>query len=279
MQRVVGIKFRPDGRTYFFLPPAQDLEIGQKVVVEIADGCEIAEVAFLPKDVEDDKIVSPLKKVLRVASKDDLRKVEVANNKISSVKETVEKLVQQLNLDMKIVNVSSVALGNKILIEFISDNRVDFRELLKQLASQLKTRIELKQIGQRDEVKEKGGIGSCGEVCCCRRFLKDFEHVSIKMAKNQGLALNPNKISGLCGKLLCCLAYENDFYVDAIKNMPKINQEVETPEGKGKVVYNDILKGLVTIVLFNKEDNVQKTFALDQIKFTKTKKENKEEGE
>lgn len=277
MQRIIGVKFRDDGKTYFFIPPKENLNVGDKVVVETEDGINLAEVAFLPKVIEEDKIVAPLKKVLRKASKEDLKKQEEMNDKLPEIQNLVEEMVRKLNLDMKIVGVYSNFDGKKFLIEFTAEDRVDFRELLKQLASQLKARIELKQIGQRDEVKLKGGLGLCGQECCCHRFLNNFEHVSIKMAKNQGLALNPNSISGLCGKLMCCLSYENEDYLDILKKMPKINTEVETPDGVGKVVFNDIMKESVIVRVNIKGEEQQNIYNLDSIKFTKNQNGNKEE--
>ena len=156
---------------------------------------------------------------------------------------------------MKVVSCEYTFDGSKIIIEFSAEDRVDFRDLLKELASALKVRIELHQVGQRDEVKIKGGIGPCGEICCCVRFLKDFEHVTVKMAKNQGLSLSPTKISGLCGRLMCCLAYENKTYEEILKKLPKVNSEVDSPKGKGTVVYNDILRERVSVKIKNGEDS------------------------
>ena len=167
----------------------------------------------------------------------------------------VREKVKKLELDMKVVSCEYSFDGTKILIEFSAEDRVDFRDLLKELASALKVRIELHQVGQRDEVKIKGGIGPCGEVCCCARFLKDFEHVTVKMAKNQGLSLNPTKISGLCGRLMCCLGYENKQYEEVIKKMPKINSEIDSPKGRGSVVYNDILRERVSVKVKQNDDS------------------------
>lgn len=273
MQRVIGVKLKTESKASYFLPPKFAVEVGNLVMVESGDGLELGEVAFLSKEVAVNPEENPLRKVVRVASKEDVKRYDEDQKKVPEITKQIEKKIKELNLDMKIVGVFVVNNGNKILVEFISENRVDFRELLKQLASSLKARIELKQIGQRDEVKEKGGLGPCGQVCCCNQYLKDFEHVSIKMAKNQGLALNPSKISGLCGKLLCCLAYENNFYVEAMKTMPKINQEVEVPNGKGKVVYNDILRGFVTVRMIDKDEGSQVVVPLENVKFNKQNKE------
>ena len=182
--------------------------------------------------------------------------------------EETKKIVEDFGLEMKIISCDTSFDEQKININFTSENRVDFRELVKELGSRFKARIELRQIGARDEVKIIGGLGPCGKVCCCREFLKDFEHVSIKMPKVQGLSLNPTKISGLCGRLMCCLGYENAHYSETFRLMPRINSEVETPEGKGTVVYNNLLKRLVQVRLGEKDDPTSQIleFPLDKIK-------------
>lgn len=276
MQRVININFKPDGKMYFYLPPKEDVQVGDIVVVESEDGLALGYVASQVVEKEEGNIVAPLKKVVRKARPDDLKKADENKARLVEIKKLVEEKVKELKLDMKISNVDMTFDRKKIVIEFIADDRVDFRELLKQLASTLKSRIELKQIGQRDEVKIKGGIGPCGQECCCHRFLKGFDHVSIKMAKCQGLALNPNNISGLCGKLMCCLGYENDAYTEILKNMPRVNQEVETNDGKGKVLYNDILKEKVVVKVMINGEEQQKVYEINEIKFTK-KEDNKKE--
>jgi len=277
VQRVININFKPDGKMYFYLPPKEEVKIGDTVVVESEDGLALGFVASNIVEKDNGSIVAPLKKIIRKARPEDLKKAEENKSKLAEIKTLVEEKVKELQLDMKISNVDMTFDRKKVVIEFIADDRVDFRELLKQLASALKSRIELRQIGQRDEVKIKGGLGPCGQECCCHKFLKGFEHVSIKMAKCQGLALNPNNISGLCGKLMCCLGYENDTYAEIMKNMPRVNQEVETKDGKGKVVYNDILKEKVTVKMLLNGEEQQKVYDVKDIKFTKKEVDKKED--
>lgn len=254
MQKIVGIKFRETGKAYSFDPNGILLEAGDRVVVDSASMLCIGEVAFL-KDIDESSLSEPLKKVLRKATDEDIKKQAELKEKASKDIFLVRQKVRELGLEMKIVSAEYSLDASKIVIEFSAEERVDFRELLKELATALKVRIELHQVGQRDEVKIKGGLGPCGEVCCCTRFLKDFEHVTVKMAKNQGLSLSPTKISGLCGRLMCCLAYENKAYEDILKRMPKVNSKISCPKGEGVVVYNDILRERVSVKVQSGEDS------------------------
>ena len=255
MQKVIGIKFSASNKVYTFDTNNIKLSIGDEVVVDSALGLSFGYVATEEKLLDEKDLPEGLKPVVRKATDKDKKRYEELKQKASKDIVVVKEKVKKQGLDMKVVSCEYTFDGSKIIIEFASEERVDFRELLKDLASALKVRIELHQVGQRDEVKIKGGIGPCGEICCCVRFLKDFEHVTVKMAKNQGLSLSPTKISGLCGRLMCCLAYENKTYEEILKKMPKVNSEIDCPKGKGTVVYNDILRERVSVKIKNGEDN------------------------
>lgn len=280
MQKIVGIKFRQTGKAYSFDMNGLSLEINDKVVVDSASMLCIGEVAFV-KEIDENSLSEPLKKVIRKATDVDLKKQVELSEKASKDIFTIRNKVKELGLEMKIVSAEYSLDASKIVVEFSAEERVDFRELLKELASILKVRIELHQVGQRDEVKIKGGLGPCGEICCCARFLKDFEHVTVKMAKNQGLSLSPTKISGLCGRLMCCLAYENETYEEILKRMPKINSKIQSPKGEGVVVYNDILRERVSVKVQNGEDNfVVYDFSLSELEGERPEKiENKTKEE
>ena len=266
--KIVGVKFADGGKIYDFSPNDLLVNIGDKVIVETVRGLDFGTVATPIKTIEREDADEPLKDVVRIATHQDLaqvKKVQALNKKFL---EETKKIVEDFGLEMKIISCDTSFDEQKININFTSENRVDFRELVKELGSRFKARIELRQIGARDEVKIIGGLGPCGKVCCCREFLKDFEHVSIKMPKVQGLSLNPTKISGLCGRLMCCLGYENAHYSETFKLMPRINSEVETPDGKGVVLYNNLLKRLVQVRIGAKDDPTSQIveYPLDQIK-------------
>ena len=262
----VGISFESQPKIYSFDSNGYQLNVGDYVVVDTARGVELGKVATPIKTINLDETKEPLKKIIRVADKEDIEKKQKNLKDAKLAKSKIIDIIKNFQLEMKIVSVEYTLDGTKMLINFTSENRVDFRDLVKTLASEFKTRIELRQIGPRDEVKILGGMGPCGRPCCCTKNTGDFEHVSIKMAKNQGLSLNPTNISGLCGRLLCCLAYENEHYVETLKLMPKINSEVTTPDGNGIVLYNDLLKRTVTV----KFDDDKKEYNISQIKFNKT---------
>lgn len=266
--KIVGVKFADGGKIYDFSPKDLLVNIGDKVIVETVRGLDFGTVATPIKTIDRAETDEPLKDVVRIATHQDLaqiKKIKALNKKFL---EETKKIVEDFGLEMKIISCDTSFDEQKININFTSENRVDFRELVKELGSRFKARIELRQIGARDEVKIIGGLGPCGKVCCCREFLKDFEHVSIKMPKVQGLSLNPTKISGLCGRLMCCLGYENAHYSETFRLMPRINSEVETPEGKGTVVYNNLLKRLVQVRIGKKDDPTSQIleFPLDKIK-------------
>ncbi len=265
---IVGVKFADGGKIYDFSPNNLLVNIGDKVVVETVRGLDFGTVATPIKTIERAENDEPLKDVVRIATHQDLAQIKKIKALSKKFLEETKKIVEDFGLEMKIISCDTSFDEQKININFTSENRVDFRELVKELGSRFKARIELRQIGARDEVKIMGGLGPCGKVCCCREFLKDFEHVSIKMPKVQGLSLNPTKISGLCGRLMCCLGYENGHYSETFRLMPRINSEVETPEGKGTVVYNNLLKRLVQVRIGKKDDPTSQIleFPLDKIK-------------
>ncbi len=235
MTKVIGIRFKPAGKTYYFEPLPEQLEPETHVIVETARGQEIGQIVMEEKDLPDQELVLPLKKVIRRATEADLQKVEENRRKEKDAYTRCRGKISEHGLDMKLVTVEYTFDRNKIIFYFTSDERVDFRELVKDLASVFKTRIELRQIGVRDEAKIKGGIGPCGRAFCCSTFLEDFEPVSIRMAKGQNLSLNPTKISGVCGRLMCCLRYEASTYEDARCSIPRPGDRVVTPDGDGQV--------------------------------------------
>lgn len=247
MTEVISVKFKPDGRAYFFDPAGINANVGDLVVVETARGIECATVCEAVKQVDDIKIVKPLKKMLRLADSIDKRKVEENRKKALEAFKVCEKKITEHKLDMKLVDVEYSFDGSKILFYFTSDGRVDFRDLVKDLAASFHTRIELRQIGVRDEAKMLGGLGICGQPFCCARFLDDFQPVSIKMAKEQGLSLNPTKISGSCGRLMCCLKYEQDAYEYLNSITPPVGSLVKTSNGNGVVVDENPLTGILYV--------------------------------
>ncbi|HWJ79275.1 MAG TPA: stage 0 sporulation family protein [Niallia sp.] len=253
MYDVVGIRFKKAGKIYYFDPNELLIQKDDFVIVETVRGVEYGKVVIGPKKVEENDVVLPLKKVLRIADHKDQMIVE--ENKIAA-KEAYEVCCEKVNLhelDMKLVDVEYTFDRNKVIFYFTADGRVDFRELVKDLASIFRTRIELRQIGVRDEAKMLGGIGPCGRMLCCSTFLGDFEPVSIKMAKDQNLSLNPTKISGLCGRLMCCLKYENDEYESAKELLPDLGEWINTPDGRGKVVGLNILERVLQVEISEQE--------------------------
>lgn len=249
MYKVVGVRFKKAGKIYYFDPVDYDLEKDDYVIVETARGVEYGKVVVPIKQVGENDVVLPLKQVVRPSTEKD--RIQVEENRLESAQALAlgtEKILQR-ELEMKLVDVEYTFDRNKIIFYFTAEGRVDFRDLVKDLASVFRTRIELRQIGVRDEAKMLGGIGPCGRMLCCSTFLGDFEPVSIKMAKDQNLSLNPSKISGLCGRLMCCLKYENDEYETAREQMPDIGDRIETPDGYGKVVSMKILERILRIEL------------------------------
>ncbi len=247
MARVISLKFRDGGREYYFDASDKIYREGEIVVVDTALGTECGTVTKASHTISDDQIVKPLKKVIRRADQNDLKKLEQNRKKAAAAFETCEQKIEKYGLDMKLVDVEVAFETGKMTFTFTSDGRVDFRELVKDLASTFHARIELRQIGVRDEARMLGGLGICGQPFCCARFLDDFQPVSIKMAKEQGLSLNPTKISGSCGRLMCCLKYEQDAYVYLNKRTPKVGSTVSTPEGVGVVTDVNLLRGILTV--------------------------------
>ena len=272
MVKVVGIKFKNGGKLYYFAPKAGDkYERNMPVVVETARGLEYAWVAYPDREVTDDEIVSPLKPVIRIATEKDTEFYESCQEKRPQAMQICREKIIKHGLEMKLVDCEYAFDGSKILFYFTSANRVDFRELVKDLATTFHNRIELRQVGTRDEAKYLGGIAPCGRVCCCAGNMPEFKKVSVKMAKTQGLSLNPGKISGLCGRLMCCLSYENDYYAEAIKKMPKIGAEVQTPEGKAIVAGINMLKMEVKVKIDDRNGGwIWKDYRAEDIRFKKS---------
>ncbi|MGI6160818.1 MAG: PSP1 domain-containing protein [Christensenellales bacterium] len=278
MKTVIGVRFKSVGKIYYFDPDGKDVEAGDKVIVETARGVEFGEVMVGPREIPDKEVVQPLKKMLRVATDEDHKKLADNKKKEKEAADIAAKRIESHKLEMKLVDVEYTFDNNKIIFYFTADGRIDFRELVKDLASVFKTRIELRQIGVRDEAKMLGGLGSCGRQVCCSSFLGDFQPVSIKMAKEQSLSLSPTKISGLCGRLMCCLKYEQDYYEGMRKKMPKIGKEVKTPDGRGVVIENNALKERCKVKLTMPDGTIDvRDYLLSEIKWSKPKRAEEEE--
>mgnify|MGYP004462070511 FL=1 len=254
MNNIVGVRFRKPGKIYFFDPGYLKINQKDKVIVETSFGEELGEVAICKRNMPDSKLATPLKKVIRLATPKDLKHYKENKKKEKEAFKICEEKIKKYKLDMHLTDVEYKFDNSKILFYFTADGRIDFRELVKELASIFKTRIELRQIGVRDEVKRIGGNGVCGRELCCCSFLNDFETVSIKMAKEQNISLNPSKISGNCGRLMCCLKYEQEVYEDKLKRLPKIGATVKTADGEGVVDSIETLKEIAR-VKFKDEDN------------------------
>ena len=268
MSEIVGIKFKEMGKTYYFAPNGLTFENGEGAIVETAHGVEFGTVV-LPNQEVDDANLKELKPVVRKATEADAAHHEEIVGKRRQVLRLAQDLADKRKLDMKFVDVDFAFDNSKVAFYFTSEHRIDFRDLVKELASNFHTRIELRQIGIRDECKMKGGLGPCGRVCCCNSYMDDFERVSIKMAKHQGLSLNPTKISGLCGRLMCCLKFEDEYYADTLKFMPKINSEIDTPNGKGRVDSIDLLRLTVVVKFDRGEEGYElKEYTLEQLGIT-----------
>ena len=276
MAEVVGIRFKEQGKIYYFDPDNKEFSKNQRVIVETVRGIECGEVVASNHKVSDEEILHPLKKILRAADAEDLKILENNRKKEADAFEYCEKKVAQLGLDMKLVEVECTFDGGKMLFYFTSDDRVDFRELVKILASQYRTRIEMRQIGVRDVSKMIGGLGICGRPFCCSQFLDDFHPVSIKMAKEQGLSLNPSKISGTCGRLLCCLKYEQDSYEYLAKITPRVGSLVDTREGRGTVTESNLLTGKLKVSLERRPEAIPTEFSRKEVKLVKRAKVNPE---
>ncbi|QNU67180.1 stage 0 sporulation family protein [Ruminiclostridium herbifermentans] len=255
MVNVVGVRFKSAGKIYYFDPGDLLIDLNQNVIVETARGIEYGLVVVPNREVDESEIVAPLKKVIRIATEEDAAHAEENDRKEKEAYDICLQKISDHKLDMKLIDVEYTFDNNKVLFYFTADGRVDFRELVKDLAAVFKTRIELRQIGVRDESKMMGGMGICGRVLCCNSFLGEFQPVSIKMAKEQSLSLNPTKISGTCGRLMCCLKYEQEAYEDLLGRVPKVGAIVDTPEGHGTVVSVNLLRETLKIKLDEGNDN------------------------
>ena len=269
MAEVIGVRFKEVGKVYYFDPEGRKLKKGDNVIVETVRGIECGEVAMDNREVSEDQIVKPLKKLIREATPEDLEKARKTAEKEREAFEVCTQKIIQHKLDMKLVDVEFTFDGSKVLFYFTADGRIDFRELVKDLAGVFRTRIELRQIGVRDESKMVGGLGMCGRPFCCSTFLGDFQPVSIKMAKEQGLSLNPVKISGSCGRLMCCLKYEQNAYEHLQKITPKQGAIVETAEGKGMVTDVSLLTGRLKVRLDRNRETPPMIFHRDDVKIVR----------
>lgn len=267
MVEVIGIRFKNAGKIYYFEAAGHKVTTGDKAIVETARGIELGEVVLANFSIDLNTVNQPLKKVLRRATHDDIKKAEANRKKEAEAFKICTEKIKEHKLDMKLTDVEYAFDGSKILFYFTADGRVDFRELVKNLAFVFKTRIELRQIGVRDEAKMTGGLGICGRPLCCSTFLGEFAPVSIKMAKEQSLSLNPTKISGTCGRLMCCLKYEEEAYHDLLRRTPKPGAVVKTPEGKGQVVDTSLLRGNLKVKL--DKDEMTRVFHVSEVKTLK----------
>jgi len=247
MVKIIGVRFNKSGKTYYFSPGEIEVQKGDGVIVETARGVEYGVAVLGEREVSEDDIVAPLKEVIRLATEKDISKVDENKKKEKEAFDVCDDLINKRSIKMKLINVEYTFDNNKILFYFTADGRIDFRELVKDLAGIFRTRIELRQVGVRDEAKIIGGIGICGRVLCCNSFLDEFRPVSIKMAKDQSLSLNPAKISGICGRLMCCLKYEHEAYEELLRATPGTGTLVETEDGKGEIINVSLLKGVVRV--------------------------------
>ncbi len=277
MIRIIGVRFRNAGKIYYFSPGSYEIESGEHVIVETARGIEYGYVVLGNRDVEDDKVVQPLKSVIRKATKEDEEKEAVNKNKEKEAFKICLEKIKKHNLEMKLIDVEYTFDNNKILFYFTADGRIDFRELVKDLAAVFKTRIELRQVGVRDETKIVGGIGICGRSLCCHSYLSEFIPVSIKMAKEQNLSLNPTKISGVCGRLMCCLKNEDETYEYLNSKLPGIGDYVTTDDGlRGEVHSVNVLRQLVKVVVTVEKDEKEiREYKVEQLKFKPKRKKEK----
>lgn len=275
MTSVIGVRFKKNCKIYFFDPKGIDFEPGDGAIVETANGVEYGDVVARNKEVDEKEIISPLKPVIRKATEADKASLEQNKQKEAEALQTCKEKIEEHNLQMKLIGVEYAFDGSKIVFFFTAEGRVDFRGLVKDLASVFKTRIELRQVGVRDETKMLGGLGPCGRPCCCSAFLGEFQPVSIKMAKEQNLSLSPTKISGLCGRLMCCLNYEQQYYEELRSIMPRPGNEVKTPDGTGVVMDTNPLKQTVRVKVTVGEDEFDvRTYPVEEIERGRRPKKN-----
>ncbi|MBP5384177.1 MAG: stage 0 sporulation family protein [Lachnospiraceae bacterium] len=268
MKRVIGIRFRTAGKIYYFDPKNLEIKRGDHVIVETARGVEYGTVVMPPTDIEDSKITQPLKSVMRKATEEDSKTEEKNREKEKEAFKICQEKIRKHQLEMKLIDAEYTFDNNKVLFYFTADGRIDFRELVKDLAAVFKTRIELRQIGVRDETKILGGIGVCGRPLCCHTYLADFAPVSIKMAKEQNLSLNPTKISGICGRLMCCLKNEEETYEELNRKLPNVGDSVTTEDGlKGEVASVNVLRQLVKVIVDVDDEKEIKEYSASQLRF------------
>ena len=272
MTEIIGIRFKEVGKVYYFSPGNKKLKVGDKVIVETARGVECGEVVIENRNVDDKQVVQPLKPIMRRVTPEDEKRIRDNEAKEADILKVFSKKITEHGLKMKPIDVEYTFDGSKILFYFSAESRVDFRELVKDLASIYRTRIELRQIGVRDEAKMLGGLGICGRPFCCASFLGEFQPVSIKMAKEQSLSLNPTKISGTCGRLMCCLKYEQDSYDALLRITPKVGAIVETPDGQGQVEDSNLLTGVLKVKLKNNPDAPAAPYKREDVKLLKDAK-------
>ena len=273
MPKIIGVRFKPVGKIYYFSPKNFDISVDDNVIVETSRGTEFGKVVSPIREASDDEIIKPLKEVIRIATPEDISRQEENRKKEKESLVICEKKIKEHGLQMSLVDAEYTFDQSKLLFYFTADGRVDFRDLVKDLAVIFRTRIELRQIGVRDESKMVGSVGVCGRDICCSKFLDEFVPVSIKMAKEQGLSLNPTKISGICGRLMCCLKYEQDTYEELLKFTPREGSLVQTPKGNGIVQFVSILKGLVKVRLNTENEQVViEEFNVSDIKILKNSK-------
>ena len=269
MTEIIGVRFKDVGKIYYFSPSGSKIECGNHVIVETARGIECGEVVIANRKVDDKKVIQPLKSIMRIATEKDLETQQKNREKEQEIMKVFTRKIAEHKLDMKPIDIDCTFDGSKILFYFTAENRVDFRELVKDLASVYRTRIELRQIGLRDEAKMLGGLGICGRPFCCKTFLGEFQPVSIKMAKEQSLSLNPTKISGTCGRLMCCLKYEQNCYEELLAITPKVGALVETSEGRGIVEDANLLTGVLKVKLDKNPDAAATAFKREDVKLLK----------
>ncbi len=269
MTEIIGVRFKDVGKIYYFSPSGSKIECGNHVIVETARGIECGEVVIANRKVDDKKVIQPLKSIMRIATEKDLETQQKNREKEQEIMKVFTRKISEHKLDMKPIDIDCTFDGSKILFYFTAENRVDFRELVKDLASVYRTRIELRQIGVRDEAKMLGGLGICGRPFCCKTFLGEFQPVSIKMAKEQSLSLNPTKISGTCGRLMCCLKYEQNCYEELLAITPKVGALVETSEGRGIVEDTNLLTGVLKVKLDKNPDAAATAFKREDVKLLK----------
>ena len=276
MTKVIGVRFRRAGKVYFFSPGKLEIHHGDNVIVETARGVEFGNVVTGPREVEEERISQPLKSVIRLANKDDYRREEKNREKEKEAFSICQEKIRKHGLDMKLIDAEYTFDNNKVLFYFTADGRIDFRELVKDLASVFRTRIELRQIGVRDETKIRGGIGICGRELCCHTYLTEFAPVSIKMAKEQNLSLNPSKISGVCGRLMCCLTNEEQNYEELNSRLPAVGDTVTTPEKlKGEVQSVNVLRQTVKVIVsLDNDEKEVRDYKVDELRFKPRRRKN-----